>query len=309
MTGYEIRTMEPRDRLQVAELICLSTNAWYQAHGRGLIFPGGPRTTELHYDVYHALEGSSGWVAEDARSGLLIGSCFQHVRPTHVALGIMNVHPNHFGRGIAGALLQRIIGIAEDLGRPVRLVSSAMNLDSYSLYTRAGFVPRRLYQDLCLAVPAAGLSVDVPGRARVRVAVPGDVAAMGDLEMAVSHVCRPGDYRHFIGNPMGLWHVSVVEGSGGGLEGFLVSCAHPGCTMLGPGVMRDEAAAAALIAAELDHLRGRTPVFLLPAEYQGLVRRAYDWGARNCEMHVAQVRGACVGFDGITMPTFMPETA
>jgi len=309
MTGYIIRSMEAGDRLDVAELICLSTNAWYQAHGRGTIFTGGPRTTELHYDVYHSLDGSSGIVAEDDRSGRLIGSCFQHVRPTHVSLGIMNVHPNHFGRGVAGGLLRHIIRTAESLGKPVRLVSSAMNLDSYSLYTRAGFVPRCAYQDMWIQVPDQGLAATAPGVERVRVAEMDDVPRMAALEMAVSHIRRDGDYRHFVENPMGIWHVSVMEGADGSLDGFLVSCAHAGCNMLGPGVMRDDATAAALMLAELNHLRGRSPVFLLPVERNDLVRLAYGWGAKNCEIHFTQVRGPFTPFSGVNMPTFMPETA
>ncbi|OGV78952.1 MAG: hypothetical protein A3K19_23960 [Lentisphaerae bacterium RIFOXYB12_FULL_65_16] len=308
MQGYVIREMRAGDRLEVAELVCLSTNYWYQAHGHGAIFAGGPDTTTLFFDVYHALPGSGGIVAEDARTGRLIGSCFRHDRPTHVSLGIMNVHPNHFGRGVARVLLNTIIGFAEQRGKPVRLVSSAMNLDSFSLYTRAGFVPRCAFQDMLLTVPHDGLSVTLAESARVRTACLADADAIAALELAVSHIQRPGDYRHFITNPDGIWHVSVLPGAGGGLDGVLVSCQHPGCTMIGPGVMRNAGVAAPLLLAELNHQRGRTPVFLLPVGEGDLVRQAYAWGARNCEMHFCQVRGAFTPFAGVCMPTFMPES-
>lgn len=308
MGDYAIRAMEARDRLEVAELVCLSTNYWYQAHGHPPIFTAGPATTTFHFDVYHALPGSSGIVAEDSATGRLIGSCFRHIRPTHVSLGIMNVHPNHFGRGVAGALLRSILATAEELGRPVRLVSSGMNLDSYSLYTRAGFVPRCAYQDMFVAVPAGGLGVSLGGGGRVREARPDDVARMAALEMEISGIRREGDYGHFIENPEGVWHVTVMESPRGGLDGFLVSCAHPGCNMVGPGVMRTDDACAALLAAELDRHRGRSPVFLLPVEHNNLVRQVYGWGGRNCEMHFSQVRGAFTPYRGINMPTFMPET-
>ena len=78
--------------------------------------------------------------------------------------------------------------------------------------------------------------------------------------------------------------------------------------MLGPGVMRSEADAAALLAAELDHHKGRTPVFLVPMEKTALVRQVYDWGGRNCEMHFCQVRGEFQPFNGVNMPCFLPET-
>jgi len=38
------------------------------------------------------------------------------------------------------------------------------------------------------------------------------------------------------------------------------------------------------------------------------VRQVYGWGGRNVEMHVHQVRGACLPFLGVTLPSFMPET-
>jgi hypothetical protein len=78
--------------------------------------------------------------------------------------------------------------------------------------------------------------------------------------------------------------------------------------MLGPGVARDDAAALALIAAELDHHRGRTPVWLAPADRSALTGELYRWGARNCELHLGQVHGEAQVPRGVLMPTFMPET-
>ena len=54
--------------------------------------------------------------------------------------------------------------------------------------------------------------------------------------------------------------------------------------------------------------RGRSPVFLVPVACEQLVKTLYGWGARNCEIHFCQVRGKFEGFDGVAMPTFMPET-
>jgi hypothetical protein len=49
-------------------------------------------------------------------------------------------------------------------------------------------------------------------------------------------------------------------------------------------------------------------VFLVPAVCQQLVETLYGWGARNCELHFAQIRGHFEPPTGIVMPTFMPET-
>ena len=45
-----------------------------------------------------------------------------------------------------------------------------------------------------------------------------------------------------------------------------------------------------------------------PADRPQLVKQAYAWGARNCELHFCQVRGDFQPFRGISMPTFLPET-
>lgn len=307
MTDTSLRPLEDRDRTALAELICSSTNAWYGQHGKPAIFPGGPATTTLFADVYEALDPGCCVVAEHP-GGRLMGSCFFHPRATHIALGIMNVHPDFFGAGVARALLRHVTDLADAQQKPVRLVSSAQNLDSFSLYTRAGFVPRRTYQDLWLDVPAAGLAVDVPGRDRIRPARSDDLPAMTALEMAVSGIQRQQDHRHLIDNAAGIWSMRVSVRPDGTLDGFIGSVRHPGSTMLGPGVARDEATAAALIHAALDGMRGCRPVFLAPCDCGDLVQTLYRWGARNCELHLHQVRGHAEPFRGVTLPTFMPET-
>ena len=49
-------------------------------------------------------------------------------------------------------------------------------------------------------------------------------------------------------------------------------------------------------------------MLLVPVTCSRLVAQVYAWGARNCELHLAQVRGACPPFGGVTLPTFMPKT-
>jgi GNAT superfamily N-acetyltransferase len=309
MKSMQLRAMTSNDRFEVAELIYGSINVWYQTHGRPPIFLGGPHVTEVFYDVYHALEPGCTVVAENPRTGRLMGSCFYHPRKHHVSLGIMNVHPNYFGQGVSSALLRHIIDYTERNGYPaLRLTSSALNLDSFSLYNRHGFVPRCAFQDMFLQVPSEGMRHSVPGADRVRDATPADVPLMAALEMEVSGISREEDYRYCIANSAGFWHVAVYENARGGIDGWMISSAHPAMNMLGPCVARSEAEAAALILRELDRHRGRAPVFLIPVERERLVRQMYEWGARNCELHFCQVRGAFQPFQGISMPSFLPET-
>jgi len=303
----KLRQMKKADWSAVADLICVSTNYWYQVNRGFSIFANGPDSVRLFCEVYEALDAGCCLLAEDEKTGLLMGSCFYHPRPTHVSLGIMNVHPNYFGQGVARALLTFITNLADAENKPVRLVSSAMNLDSFSLYTKAGFVPRQAFQDMMFSVPEGGLDFDVAGSERVREARMNDVLAIVDLEKKVSGIDRTKDFEYFIKNEAGIWHTSVYEGANGQVDGVLVSVNHPGSNMLGPGVMRSEEAVLPLIWAELNANKGCSPVFLVPVD-SPIVQDLYAWGVQNCEVHFAQVRGYFQAFDGVVMPTFMPET-
>lgn len=308
MVEMIVRPMEPRDRSETAELICVSTNHWYQIRGGGVIFPGGPEATDVYYEVYESMDPGCGVVVENPANGHLMGTCFYHPREMHCSLGIMNVHPNYFGRGVARALLQFILDYADRQGFPaIRLTSSAMNIDSFSLYTRAGFVPRYAYQDMIAAVPESGFEHTTADADNVRPARLDDVQAIIALEKDISGICREKDYRFAIDNRGDVWDMLVYE-NGGSIDGFLISVKHAASRMLGPGVTRTQAQAAALISKGLDRYRGGGVVFLVPVEMAELVQTMYSWGLRNCETHFCQVRGEFQPFRGVNMPTFLPET-
>ncbi len=307
---FKMRLMKATDFDAVAELIFLSTNAWYQKHLGHAIFQCRPLDCRLFCEVYDDLDPDCGLVLEHSHNGMIVGSCFFHPRETHVSLGIMNVHPNYFGHGIAGRLLQRIIDEADNRDLPMRLVSSALNLDSFSLYNRNGFLPFCLYQDMVVNVPEEGLPETAwkyPGT--VREAGPADLLAMGRLEFEVSGISRERDYCYFIENSTGIWKTLVSVNDEGEVDGFLTSVDHPASRLIGPGVMLTPAAAAALLRAQLDRFRGKSVVFLLPSGEADLVKAAYALGARNCELHLGQVRGIAQPVSGIAMPTFLPESA
>ncbi|MCI0635213.1 MAG: GNAT family N-acetyltransferase [Actinobacteria bacterium] len=308
MPDARLRAMEEKDRSEVAELISASMNTWDILHGMAPgRFSGGPAQTDVFYQVYERLDPGHCVVAE-AENGRLAGSCYYRERETHVALGIMNVHPNYFGKGIARQLLDRVIGFADEEGKTLRLVSSVMSLDSLSLYTRAGFVPSRVYQDLVVTVPEKGFHESLPLADRVRNATLDDVDAMVGLELDVSGISRVKDYRYFIENAQGFWHASVVEDGRGGLDGYLASIGHPLFNEIGPGVARNEEAGAALLLDHLNRYPGSTPLVLVPTDCAALVHLLYRLGGRNCEVHAAQARGEAQPFRGVTFPTFMPET-
>lgn len=284
----------------VASLIFHSTNQWYQKNLNRGCFPGDdPSICRIFPEVYESLDPGCCLVAEI--DGELAGSCFYHPRETHVSLGIMNADAKFSGRGIARQLLAEIIERAGE--KPVRLVSSALNLDSFSLYNRAGFRPLEVYQDMIL--PAEKSLPAVPEN--IRPATLQDLPQILELEEKVSGIRREQDWWHFLNNEAGIWHGLVSE-KDDQIDGFLFSVNHPGSRLLGPGVMLSDESAASLIAGQLATFEKNPPVFLVPSRATGLIQTLYEWGARNCEIHLSQVLGEARQPQGIVMPTFMPES-
>ena len=78
--------------------------------------------------------------------------------------------------------------------------------------------------------------------------------------------------------------------------------------MIGPGVARTEGDAVPVIMAELNARAGEFVLLLVPVECSEHVSLGYALGGRNCEMHMAQVRGEFPGFNGVTLPSFLPES-
>ncbi len=306
-----IRLKKESDNEAVAALIRDSLNVWYGRHfGIENLVPS-MEAASIYTRVYDELDPDCCVVAEDAETGALAGSCFFHPRPTHVSLGIMNVASAYFGQKVSSKLLAYIVDVAERRNQPLRLVSSAMNLDSFSLYNRFGFVPRVMFQDMVVAVPEEGFPVAAPEGTVVREATMDDVEGIVALESSVNGVDRSKDYRYFIENRAGIWGVSVaVDVATGEILGVMCSVKDPGSAMVGPGAARDDARAAALIRYELNRYRGEwSPVFLIPTDAVELRNAMYALGAKNVETHVAQARGEVAPKNGVVIPSFMPETA
>jgi len=292
---------------EAARLLHASLSDWYE---KNLNQPGkfGARWQPMRIFplVYEALDPGMAITACDDGSGELMGICFYHPRETHVALGIVGTAPEAGRRGVARAMVEEALSLASKAGLPVRLVSSAMSLDSFSLYTRLGFVPHTFFQDM--VVPEWKSPPPPQGAERVRMASLDDAAAIADLEYRLHGIRRLKDYRYFLENREGVWSVWVSQAEGGGLDGFLCGLSTDGSQMLGPGVMEGEAQAQALIHVAHESRPDWSPVFLVPSAAPLLVSTLYRCGARNLELHVAQSKGPCQPMRGIGMPTFMPET-
>jgi GNAT superfamily N-acetyltransferase len=299
----KLQRLDASHRDDLARLIHASLDAWYRTRLGMDRFGREWEPFRLAPDIYESLDPGCCVGAFDD-SGNLIGSAFYHPRETHVGVGVVSVHPQSFGRGVARALMEEIIRLAGD--KPLRLVSSAMNLDSFSLYTRLGFVPQMSIQAVTLSVPADGL----PGNANgLRDATPADVPAIADLEFRLNGVRKEKDYQFFATNASGHWRLLAATNNAGKITGFLAASAHPADRILGPGASEDEATMMQLVQAMLDqHFCGETVVWLLPMSASRLVQQAYAWGARNRETHLLSVLGHAPPMRGVTLQTFLPES-
>lgn len=298
-----LQRLQPHQYDELAKLLHASLDAWHRTRLNVDRFGTDWKPFRLTVDVYEALDPGCCVVAMDD-SGTLIGSAFFHPRETHVGVGVVTVHPAAFRRGVGRALMEDIIRTAD--GKPLRLVSSAMNLDSFSLYTRLGFVPQMMLQSMTLHVPVDGF----PGAgARMRAATTEDVPAIADLELRLNGIRKEQDYRFFVENQSGCWQLALIEKGDGELAGFLAASALPTDNLLGQGVAEDEATMLELMRGTMDrHFRGQTVAFILPSKCPSLVRQAYAWGARNRETNILSVLGEAPPVCGITLPTFLPES-
>jgi len=304
-----LRPMTESDFDAVARLIHRSTNAWYESRFGHSIFAGPESDCRIFPETYHAIDPGEAIVVEDASTGELLGSCFVHPRPTHVGIGIVNVAPEAFGRGIARRMMDAAGARADAAGLPMRLVSSAMNLDSYSLYSRTGFVPRALFQDMLVSVPEAGLPEKVvPPGVTVLPATASDAVEMAALEHELAKIRRDVDIAHFLANPTGIWRTWVARAADGAMVGWLAASDHSASRIAGPASARDAEVLAALLWSALDALRGKTVLVLVPADCPALIRLVESWGGRNAELHVLQIRGVGVPPCGIQLPSFLPES-
>lgn len=298
------------DREPIARLLHGALVHWYESRlGQGKRFGDIHDPFTLFPDVYEALDPGECVTARTA-GGEIVGVCFSHERETHVAVGIVATSPEASGRGLAKSMMLLVLEKARRLGKPARLVSSLLNLDSFSLYTRLGFVPGAIFQDMLISVPETGLPAAAPtGLEQVRDAVWADVPRLADFEQSQQGIRREKDFAFFLRNEVGAWRVLVSEAADGSVNGFLGMSTHPSCTMIGHGVAAEEETALRLLWKALDGLRGKTLVFLVPCAASQLVRSAYAWGARNVELHVAQSTAPVSGAKGIVFPTFLPESA
>lgn len=320
--GFIYRPLTMEDRGAYRAVVHTSFNAWYWQHGWNKdYFACGPDEAALFFDVYQDLDPSCSVSAWHVATGQLAGACFYHPRPTHVSLGIMSVAPSFGGSGVGKELVRRILAETARRGLPAtRLASSAMNMNSFSLYNKAGFQPKVFHQDMVVVVPKQGppaLPADCETRATnisIRKANASDVAAMVRLEEKVSGIQRGKDFEYAIENKRGIFDVYVAIASQkneeeNDMKGFIVALKSTPLNQLGPGVAEDDAIMTALFHYAFCHTYIETyALCVVPTDALRLVAYLYKAGGKNVETHLLQVHGQYQEIRGINIPSFLPET-
>jgi len=306
---FHLQVSSKENELEIAELILVSTNCWYENNGKVAPFSCTAEDMKIYRQVYESIDEGCHLLMVDYTNDKVAASCFYHLRKSHISLGIMNVHPDYAGYGLASQLLKEIICISEREKLPLRLISSAMNLDSFSLYNKHSFKPEQIFQDMLIKVPEGGFAVEMKMKGHIRKAELSDVENVYELEKGLLGLDRKHDIEYLIKNEDKIWSSYVYINEAGDCEGFLSSVFHPATKMLGPGVMKNESITLALILTLLNEYIGETMLVLAPSKFPDLIKELYKIGAKNCEIHMTQVRGESFEQLGVSIPTFLPESA
>ena len=214
MTGTVIRQATPTDADACARAMYAAFESLAARHAFP-IEPQSPEFTAMMMESMLGTDGIFGLVAE--RDGGVVGSAFQDERGQIIGIGPVSVHPAVQG-GVGRELMQRLLQrSAQRDARGVRLVQTAYNYRSFSLYAKLGFAVRE---------PLSVFQGDMRTAGRtdgdVRTATPNDVGSCDELCRRVHGHDRHGELTEWIG----AGSARVVE-RGGTISGYATGYGYP----------------------------------------------------------------------------------
>jgi predicted N-acetyltransferase YhbS len=213
MTGVLIRPATPADAEACARVMFAAFESLATRHA----FPieaQSPEFTRMQMESMLATDGIWALVAE--QDDVVVGSAFQDERSEIVGIGPVSVDPGAqggVGRALMGSLLHRCSSRG---ARGVRLVQTAYNYRSLSLYAKLGFAVREP-----LSVFQGDMTSVGPTNGDVRAATPQDLDRCDDLCRRVHGHDRHGELRDWIGAGM----ARVVEREGR-ITGYTTGCGY-----------------------------------------------------------------------------------
>jgi predicted N-acetyltransferase YhbS len=210
MTGFDIRPATADDAAPCARVMVDAFGALASRHSFPMETAGAP--VDMQMASMLATEGIYALVAE--RNGAVVASAFQDERGRIVGIGPVSVDPavhGGIGRALMEALLRRC---AEREVAGVRLVQTAYNYRSLSLYAKLKFAVR---EPLSVFQGAVDAQVD----SDVRPATPDDIAACDAICTDVHGHDRHGELREWVA----AGTARVVERRGQ-ITGYATGCGY-----------------------------------------------------------------------------------
>lgn len=294
--SISIRPMSPHDVDIVAAVIVRAFNTVNARYGYPSEFPE-PEPSVLMSRFYLAEDPDGCLVA--LRDGAVCGSIFARHRGDTVSVGPVAVDPASQGIGVGRRMMQAVFDLYPDAAS-FRLVQAAFNKESYSLYSRTGFVA--VEPLLRLERPPAPVMPE-EGEPHVRRAAVEEAPAIAELDRRLMGVERDRELAIIFG----MGRVYVCD-DGGGMQGYLATFPTPGPVFLGPAVAHSEDQVNALVRAALRAI-GSHPVTLhLPTRFASTIDECYRLGFRLFSLETFMVRGEWHMEEAAHLRSTFPET-
>jgi hypothetical protein len=181
-----------------------------------------------------------------------------------------------------------------------RLSQAAFNKESFSLYSKTGFVAAE--QCLRLERPPAPVTPE-EDEPHVRVVTAENASLVAGLDRRLTGAERERELAALFS--MGRVY---VHGGDTDIQGYLATMPTPGPTLLGPAVAHSEAHLGALIRAALRDIGPRASSVHLPARFAPTIDECYRLGFRLFCLETLMVRGEWRTPDALYLHSMFPET-
>jgi predicted N-acetyltransferase YhbS len=288
--------MTPDDVDIVAPVTTRAFNTVNARYGYPSEFPE-PSASALASRFYLSRDPEGCLVAE--RDGSICGSVFARRRGDRVSIGPVSVDISAQGAGVGRRMMEAVIDLHSDAAS-FRLVQAAFNKESFSLYSRTGFVgvePLLRLERLSAPVEAGA---DQP---HIRLATADDLPVLADLDRRLLSVERDRELQTLFS--MGS---AYVYDDGAGVQGYVATMPTPGPVFLGPAVARSESQLNALLRAALRSVGSRPCGLHLATRFAGTIDECFRLGFRLFCIETFMVRGEWRAADAVHVHAVFPET-
>jgi GNAT superfamily N-acetyltransferase len=274
-----IRPMSPDDIDVVAPLITRAFNAVNARYGYPSEFPE-PNVPTLMSRYYLSQDPEGCIVAQ--RDGSICGSVFARRRGDRVSVGPVCVDPASQAIGVGRRMMEALFDIYPDAAS-FRLTQGAFNKESFSLYSKTGFVAAE--QLLRLERPPAPVTPE-EDEPHVHAVTAESAPLVADFDRRLTGAEREREVPTLFG--MGRVY---VYGDDTDVQGYLATIPTPGPTFLGPAVAHSEAQLDALVRTALRDIGPRSSALHLPARFPSTIAECFRLGFRLFCLETLMVRG------------------